>query len=958
MTSPVEADHRAALALLHRRLDDHFTDLRRSRDEIAPGTPVFALEHGLPEGELALVRSAVSAAVRRSDLPRESWLPFVIDTAEVGYEFSGDEYWQTFASRTPGWSALGDPARQFVRRQYRRFRDNFGGATPSGPWAEHFSIICWPITNAVLPTDLQRHLARLLYEFSRSLTAELLSDPDELGNRLAARAWQTSARFQAFAQNTSLLGQVAVALLTGEDDDESPFLLGSTLARIVNDLSKESEARRWLTDAKYLARKVRTHGFQPSPGYRSSSERQHHERSVATDPVLSVREGADGWSVYLELPDLVSLTERLPEVGEQMARLRPVVDGVARRFGSGQLLFPGRPERLSRWPRPDRPVVQLERGSEIANRMLRDHCVLSPGPTWLFRLRDRGIGNEVRGKFVRPDHRYLLVASAPLAALPIWASTAPMATDGVEGYLLALPSELDGDALAAIKQLGVGAVMDVDVRPVGVVPAAWDGEGSATWLAGEDVIIAIRSNRSVRDCLFSLDDQPAVLSWPTDSNKLLVRLSELAAGEHQLHVSLSSATANTPVAVGTLEIAIRPPRMSPSTGSSREGLMLLPSPASPTLDEVWDGRAIVQVLGAPGARVRASMTLSDRRGRPLATPRSTTLTLPVDGAQWVDTFATHFQRHDEIYNAYEQADACDFTVSSPELGKVALRCERAFTPLRWAFGRDREGPYVSLVDNTEGVAATISAYAFARPCEGSTLQLESSQQLRRVDGGLVVVDAGSTRAATILPPHVRRLEDLRAERPWLPTIPRTQTGILSIIELAALWGEAALPADPVGGIRRVAVLRAFAQRLTAIIAGSRWSRAEAEYTRRGGGDPRSLCDAIGDVAYQRLLAFRLADDRAALATAGAVSRVAALAEALSQYARPVGVDGIERQLAEFLLRLSTEPGTLAGWHTADLEGLLRRTLDSPLLVRAARLLVVTTDTGEDTTSIYPGWVWE
>jgi acetyl esterase/lipase len=41
--------------------------------------------------------------------------------------------------------------------------------------------------------------------------------------------------------------------------------------------------------------------------------------------------------------------------------------------------------------------------------------------------------------------------------------------------------------------------------------------------------------------------------------------------------------------------------------------------------------------------------------------------------------------------------------SSPaHTAQVTLRCARAFTSLRWTFGRYRDGPYVSLVDQTDG----------------------------------------------------------------------------------------------------------------------------------------------------------------------------------------------------------------------------------------------------------------
>jgi Tetratricopeptide repeat len=238
------------LVVLHQRLESHFAALRDRRSEATGGAPVFALEHGLSDAELALLKAEVCSAVRKAHLPRAHSLPFVVYAAEIGYEYSGDEYWQTFAARTPHWIPNGD--RYYIRHKFREFSDQFHGAQPTGAWADQFSIICWPITHAVLPTDLQRHLVDLLFDYRRALTSALLEDPAELGKRLAGRAWQASSRFQNFAQNASLLGQVAVALLVAEHA-ESLFILPSTLSRIVADLSREREAWRLLRSARSSA---------------------------------------------------------------------------------------------------------------------------------------------------------------------------------------------------------------------------------------------------------------------------------------------------------------------------------------------------------------------------------------------------------------------------------------------------------------------------------------------------------------------------------------------------------------------------------------------------------------------------------------------------------------------------------------------------------------------------------
>src|SRR5579871_450111 len=122
------------LEYLQERLHSHFARLRSVRDEHSTGIPIFALEHGLSEAELMLLKAEVCAWVRRWRLPRDTWLPFVVYAAEIGYAYSGDEYWQTFEAETPSWDAHGDDARQYIRRQFRLFSKTFGGARPSGAW--------------------------------------------------------------------------------------------------------------------------------------------------------------------------------------------------------------------------------------------------------------------------------------------------------------------------------------------------------------------------------------------------------------------------------------------------------------------------------------------------------------------------------------------------------------------------------------------------------------------------------------------------------------------------------------------------------------------------------------------------------------------------------------------------------------------------------------------------------
>src|SRR5437762_1678913 len=99
----------------HERLERHFEELRAAKDEFGGATPIFALEHGLDLAEVESLSSGVRKSLSDEGLTPRWWLPWVVYAAEIGYRYSGDEYWPTFEASTPDWLVRGD--RHYVRRK-------------------------------------------------------------------------------------------------------------------------------------------------------------------------------------------------------------------------------------------------------------------------------------------------------------------------------------------------------------------------------------------------------------------------------------------------------------------------------------------------------------------------------------------------------------------------------------------------------------------------------------------------------------------------------------------------------------------------------------------------------------------------------------------------------------------------------------------------------------------------
>jgi hypothetical protein len=943
-----------SLDALHRSLSDHFAALRETRLHQAASAPVFALEHGLDSREVGELEVLVRASIAAGYVPRKTWLPLVVYAAEVGYSYSGDEYWQTFASSTPGWAAHGD--RSLIRARFQRFAQEFSGAKPQGAWAKHFSIIAWPITHAVLPRDLQRQLAHLLFEFRRSLNSNLLADPSALGQALATRASHASDRFRIFTENTELLGRVSTALLLGEEHPDG-LLLPATLSRIASDLSAEHASRTWLDGARSRASAVLAKGFVRG-GVSSRPAQSRGPLPVTGDPRLELRREDAGWRAVLELPDFSALGVRLNELATELRVARASVQGVGGApLARGRLLYGGQTLSLGEWPDPKAPLVSVVGGSNAINALLADQSVFPPGPPWLFKFTERGSAREIRGKHVRPGEQYLVVAPALFGgSVPAWASQETMATSGFAAYRVVVPSLVTDLDVEALRSFGLGTVADVEIRPVGVVPADWDRQGRATWLEGEVPIVALASTLEIRQATITIDDASTVMPWP-DSGDLYVALGELSPGTHRLGVVLHGATGV--VADETAEILIRQAHVAVDSGGQREGLRLFTSPVAPTLDELWDGLADLEVAGPEGLKALLSFALRKRGGKELAS-RSFDITLPVTAHLWRARFNTELGKRKEFVDCYDDAEAGDVTVSHPDLGRVALRAERAFVPMRWAHGADKDGAFARLIDHTADGSPGIVTFSFERPDRGADAALDEHGKIRLPEGGLVLARTSNSAVSVILPRQVHGLRDLGLEVEYGP-IAKSLAGMGGVLRCAYHWRSAAVSPKnaAIDNHFRDLVLARVATQLAISICGGTWGSLERSI-ENGKKPPRSrLQDAVGQARYQRAIAVGLLAKSSELPD----STPAALAEAFTEVVgrhygaarESSGSAGLA--LGEFVLRVATDPGSVWRPDIPDFDAKLQLLLESPVLLRSARFFTLVRREKTDPERQGPLGVW-
>ena len=561
-------DHNAAtLKDLQDRLHAHFRSLAGARER--SGFPIFALEHGLSPEELKRINDLLRARLRARLPLAPHWLLWVVYASEAGYGYTGDEYWPSFEKQTPNWQFHDRPK---IKTWFARFQESYGGVEPTGPWAEHFSIIAWPITHALLPRYLQRQFAKLLYDLRFRLASGSSFDTGLIGRLLAGHAFHAPTRFQQFLQQEELTGQIVVALLRRETAGATELIHTPTLKRIVADLEQVRSSREWLKETRSVV-SDRFTGIGRGTGRISPGTRTGTDGPVLGDasrfvirPDLFLRHTRAGnWSVLLQL-------KSLRPVAAESAELRLFLDGTRCRLNgasdwkpTGWLLSGDRKGALQRWPDGGTPLVQFERSNPLMDHLLESEFRLAPGPVWLFRIGIDGVAHHIASRTVRPAHDYIVVTAGLIPQELQGSSPCTLDCIGVRGLRLAVPARVSTEATARFSELGLDVARTVQVWPAGLPGRGWDGEGCTEWLTTESPCFGIASDHPVDALSFRLNGEPEqILPTNPRGGATFVRLPPLSAGIHMLtveaHRSLDlDQTVSTPPAKGFVRLAVREP---------------------------------------------------------------------------------------------------------------------------------------------------------------------------------------------------------------------------------------------------------------------------------------------------------------------------------------------------------------------------------------------------------------
>ena len=943
-----------------RHLQERFAALRDHRAHGQDPPVLYALEHGLTTDELSDLNSEVEGFIQESSPLDRHWLVWVVYSAEIGYEFSGDEYWTTFEERTPGWVESGVD-RSWLRSVFWRFHREYSGAKPEGRWANHFSIIAWPITHAILPRDLQRQLAQSLYDIRYLFDSELLGSPEVLGTQIEAHSWNANSRFRDLAGEHLLGGQIATALLLDEKERETALILRSTLERIASDLDRNRRSQEWLEDARNQARTIRLRGLRRGDTYATDNEEDseftasenQNRRSVVElgiEPDLVLRPvDARTWDVRLQLPDLSPLLTRFPEFKAVLSGERCKVAGAkGRTLAREFLLHGGQNVTLTEWPEPAEVLLKFENSQLKLDFLLTSECLLRPGPRWLFKVLAGGTAVEIKSHTIQPGNSYIILtrASSGIGALALQCTLQETTCSGVSAVRLDAPASLPHEYSEQLAFIGLHPASGLRVRPVGIPAAKWNDQGSAEWLSTDSPVLAISSDFELSGLVLNLrGPSPAMLELSGNELRTptLIDLGRLEAGRYKLHVITAKHSSPSPQIDGTLSFTVREPRTWQQEIPKSTPFSVQVSPPKPDLEELWDGRATIEVLGPRGRKAESELWFyKDAAAQSLLhTKQLAPFDLPATNEVWQE--ALDAARSDKrTQNAFDESSACVVAIQCDELGEFRLSCERQATPLRWILKEENHGFSLRLLQLNDQLPVAVSLYAFERP--DIRCPVPSGPASFRVlqEGGLYSASTENFRSAIVVPSH--HIQSFAQLQPHVQLSQRkaTEQELGDLLDILELWSTARISGNPITRRTKDQIVRSLKAQLVSLLCGDLW--AKLERGRSGVIAVADLRNAISSNIHHSAIGRSLVEQRAELGQGGTLEICRRLSELTNCYLDlptfSVSRDHhVARQdwVVELAFRLANEPEQIQEWARDDLQDGLRYLLRNSVLLRIGRL---------------------
>ena len=824
------------------RLERHFQSLAALRNNSE--LPLFALEHGLSTEEITEISDLLREQISTGKSLDEYWLLWVVYATEIGYEYTGHEYWQSFSDQTPCWESHHRP---LLRDWFEKFQDIYDGVRPSGPWAEQFPIIAGPITHAILPKYLQYCFASALYQLRFRLARLEALDFLSVRRLLITGTYNTTTRFEQFLQQEELTGRIVLALLNQEPQDGQEPIHLPTLGRIVDDLNQVRSTRVWLKETRTVVDRYRGIGQGTGPSQKPTHTHGPDQKvesffQQSIQPNIFLRYSGTGkWAVVMEVPSFASLAATAHDLKVFLEQTRCRLAGATDVKPAGWTLTGRRFGLLKSWPDDHIPLIEFEKVHEVLNEFIQEDCKISKGPTWLFRIGMDGRAREIKGKNVHPGVKYILASTDDLTdTISPFITPCLLDCSSVTAVQIVVPENPDSEQISQLKAIDLEIARTIRVWPAGLPCRKWNDEGDSEWLTTESPRFGIVHDHPAESYLICLNkDAQITVDAPEAGHPTYIEVKPLPAGRHILTVTAqreSPSADGEDTLTGYVELEVREPEPWVPGVPAHTGLIVDVDPHDANFDELWANTVDLSINGPESHSVECLLRFEDGDGKRTFEQRiGQTWNLPVTPPIWREQFKQFLKSHKNAAWRYLEASAGILEILAGELGNFSLRFDRDIPSIRWVARHHHGNIMLRLIDDTgiESNQAVCQMFSMDYPTVATTPDLPSlfDSISPQPPGGLFIARHGDYGDSIIVSSLTssRRLQDQNINPDFSDILAGTTSAatglrILTGWKMARIAGIVA-----VAEYQRNKITQELHCALYEKLCGQNWARAEAEF---------------------------------------------------------------------------------------------------------------------------------
>lgn len=694
------------------RLHEHFENLRDARDAAGSVVPVFGLEHPLDQADLNDLAKDLSNSLNSGyQVEPAHALGWVVIASETGYGFGGCEFWQSFNDRIPNWTDLGD--REALRTAFTIFSARYRGARPTGQWASHYTLICWPIAHAILPRDLQARLCETIYGCRHQLAALSDASAEATGLAIARATPSCGTRFDEFLQEHALVGAIVNRLLRGESETTSSFR-SETFDRILSDLHRLSAAREWLSEARQIYNHRLTISAPHGPPV-NATKPTSPARTQPFDlrPTLLLEADESGtWRPSIVPPSLISWGQEDAELRSLIESLRYRVIGTDRaRQGASLLASNPIQAILEALPPLDTPLIEIMPHSSRLSAAFDADCRLPSSCVLIFHERD-AIATLSQRSEVRPGETYLIATQDVTIEL---GAPVPCVDPTWQLRRVQLPSPLTAILSNQLSLAGIHVKRSTRLRPWGLLPRKWDDNNDGEWLVTEPIVYTIERDHAFDEVSFCIDDNPPTFIECGAMADPTIVITDLSAGSHSLMVqtyerrSGKSGSSLYGLSHGEAHIRVREPSSWTPGRMTANTLSIVVEPPRPSLEELLKGQVSLTVEGIASGPVEVSIQWRDGSSAAFSRINVLRQRAPIRADAWSASLAVLLKKIDDSTISLGALQA-QIQIECEPLGKQIIPINVTASSVRWS-ARDK---MVRLICDGSH-SPRVVAFAFAEP---------------------------------------------------------------------------------------------------------------------------------------------------------------------------------------------------------------------------------------------------